>query len=550
MSKIKFYINFLSQPKFLICYFFILFILLLARNPYSDRTLIPNLEPYPDSMHYVVPARSFIKSGVFKITREGRQLTQSVPPLYSISIMPFYLINFDARTFYFANIVLSLVSLCLFYLILKKITNNRFVIGLILFLYVTNYYLYWYPQWAMAENLILPIFMVSIYLLLLPITKKHMIYAALVPACVYATKYAYLPFSVLYFFVYIFKMYTSNLKSKSFTLIKFIFWSSFFALFSLGFQYFFQGVNPLARYIDVLIGIFSFGKPLSGTDVETTTPLRGWFSDIFFRKNFPLYLKGFMGQRVRFLWDYTPILEKYLTIMSWLGLTIAVNIKKLRFLAISLIIFVIPYILVISTFSTFDMRYIYYAGPLLLIGFAMFLIFISQKFSKKKYVYFILIVAVLSGYYLYKNAIRIKNQIVLNLKYAETPWYYNSVLELNKYFTEDKIVNGEKPIVISPMPPYYIDFFSNGNYRLLPLSKVQEFRLNKEEAWGPGDYSDLHALYKSYLDEGKVLYLSTYGLGVEEILHRDFNDIQDNFKLTLVWDSCYSQCKIYKVDEK
>jgi hypothetical protein len=145
------------------------------------------------------------------------------------------------------------------------------------------------------------------------------------------------------------------------------------------------------------------------------------------------------------------------------------------------------------------------------------------------------------------NAIRIKNQIVLNLKYAETPWTYISVLRLNDFFTSDKVGN-TKPVVVSSLPPYYIDYFSNGNYNLLPLSPAQEFRAQRNLVWGPGDYSDLHGLYETYLREGRSLFVATYGFGNEAYLHLAFDNLNKDFLLTEVDNGCYELCKIYKVD--
>ena len=153
----------------------------------------------------------------------------------------------------------------------------------------------------------------------------------------------------------------------------------------------------------------------------------------------------------------------------------------------------------------------------------------------------------MSGLYLTKNVIRIKSQIVINAKYAETPWYYISVLKLNAYFDEKK---GIKPVVISPMPPYYIDFYSNGNYELLPLSTGQEFRSRMDLAWGEHDYSDLHKLYTNYLKNGRELYVSTYGLGNEAYLHTAYEALSEKFKTTEVYVDCYKLCNLYKVELK
>lgn len=97
-------------------------------------------------------------------------------------------------------------------------------------------------------------------------------------------------------------------------------------------------------------------------------------------------------------------------------------------------------------------------------------------------------------------------------------------------------------------PPFYIDFYSNGNYDLLSLSPEQEFRKNRELIWGPGNYSNLHTLYRDYLKKGRELYVATYGLGNESYLHNAFNKLLEDFNLEEVSDGCYGQCKIYKIE--
>lgn len=542
-------------------YFFlgvlIIFAILLARNPFGTRTLIPNMEPYPDTFHYIVPARSLASGGPFMITREGRTINPSVPPLYSLVLIPFYLVNKDPRMFYFANVLLSIISLYLLYLILKKVTDDIWIIGITLFVFVTNFFMYWFPQWAMAENLILPIFLLSIYLLLLPINKITFIAASLIPFLAYGTKYAYLPFSIAFFILYVLKIFLERKTKKIVVWVNvkgavfFIFLNALFFSGIVVYQSVMQGFNPVQKYIDILAGtagvIGSSGVSAGGTAVG----LGGWFSNAFFAKNFPAYIQGFTGEPTRFLWDFTPILPRFLIILSWLGLFVGVLKKNLRFLALSLLFLLLFHLVLISAFGTLDMRYIYHAVPTFILGFALLLIYLKEIFAKKKlYMVFVAAIFVIGGFYVLGSFQSLKLQVVLNLKYSETPWYYISVLKLNDYFTKDKIQSDKKPVVISPMPPYYIDYFSNGNYNLLPLDENQEFRLTKIAAWGPNDYSDLHALYKKYISGGYILYVSTYGLGNEFYLHQSFDGLYKDFNLIEVQDGCYTQCKIYKLELK
>src|SRR5258708_7892725 len=182
----------------------LLFGLLLLRNPYSDRTLIPNLEPYPDSIHYISPALGLLRGQGLNINREGRKLLPGVPPLYSLVLVPGFILNQDVRTFYIVNIVLAFVAFFFFYLIVAKITSNKFFLFLLMCLYATNYTLYWFPELAMAENLILPLILVALYLLVSPVTSRKAFLAGAIAFSFFPTKFASLPLCFAFPFFYFF----------------------------------------------------------------------------------------------------------------------------------------------------------------------------------------------------------------------------------------------------------------------------------------------------------------------------------------------------------
>ncbi len=540
----------ISKPNIFFLLSLITFIVLLWRNPFSTRTLIPNLEPYPDTFHYLVPPLNLLEDGRFVIARQGLEgIIPSVPPLYSIVLFPFLALNQDPRMFYFANILLSIFSLVVFYKILTKLNFNKWIVGLTIFLFSTNFFLYWYPQWAMAENLILPLFLSAVYLVISDVNYRNIILSALVPVSFFATKYAYLPVTLVYGIVYLTKVLFKNTKKKQYyskNAIRFIILTLIFAIPAFVYANFTIKLNPLDSLLTLIKGVFPgfFYSEMSPGSGESA-----WFSLEYFQINFPIYLDSFIGGNVRFLWDFTPVLPIYVSMPGLIGLIIGFTKKKYRLLSVALTIMLLSQLIFISSFYAVDLRYLYHQIPSLLLGFGLFLHFLYEytKDKKRKYVFYLLI-GILSVIYLFSNLQRLRYQAVLNLRYAETPWYYLSVLELNKFF--DQIEESDKkPVVISPMIPFYIDFYSNGKYDLLPLSPHQEFRRNREKIWGPGDYSDLHVLYEKYLINGRELYVSTYGLGNESYLHESFNELKQSFKLTEVKSACHDMCKIYKIEE-
>lgn len=532
---------------FLIC--LILFCILLFKDVFSARTLIPNMEPFPDSIHYVNATRSLLNGDGLFIVREGRALATSVPPLYSFFLAPAYIINSDPRMFYFINVLLALASYFIFYRLLIMLVNNSIIRNFILFLYITNYYLYWFPNLAMAENLILFLFLSFLMLLLSKASWTNVFLAGILTFSFYSTKYASVTLTACALFAYFIKLFllwrNKKFKIKGF----FLFFGSAslaFLAFSLS-EYITKNVIPLSFLI-------TFGSNFSDQSSQGSKQISEaprWFSFIYAKVNISHYLNVITGGSERFLWDFSPMAPRFVAIGGLLGLIFGVFMKRFLLINITLLMMLVSSILFMSTFYSVDMRYIYQTIPTLLLGFGIFMQIVIDKIQKPWFrTLFYIGLTFLAIFYFSTNALRIKNQIMLNIKHGETPWYYVTVQELNKYFTPDKILMGKKPIVISPMPAYYIDFFSNGNYNLLPLSPQQEFRNFKETVYGPNDYSDLIKLYKKYLENGWNVYVTNYGLGNEKYLHDDFDIIKQIFKLTEVSNECFNACNIYRIDFK
>ncbi|MFA5933020.1 MAG: hypothetical protein WCV81_01990 [Microgenomates group bacterium] len=540
--------KFLKAHTFFLFFFFI-FCLLLFKDVFSARTLISNMEPFPDSIHYVNAVRSLLSGDGLFIVREGRALATSVPPLYSFFLAPAYILNNDPRMFYFINVLLALASYFIFYRLLIILVNNSIIRNFILFLYITNYYLYWFPNLAMAENLILFLFVSFLMLLLSKASRFNIFMAGLLAISFYATKYASVPLTacalLAYFIKLIYLWRNGKLKIKGFLLF---FSSSFIAFmaFSLS-EYITKNVIPFSFLI-------TFGSNFSSQtsqSAEQVSAAPRWFSLVYAKENISHYLNVITGGSERFLWDFSPMAPRFVAISGLLGLILGILTKTHRLISITLLIMLVSSVLFMSTFYSVDMRYIYQTIPTLLLGFGIFMQIIVNRIKKPQLkILFYIGLAFLIIFYFSLNALRIKNQIMLNIKHSETPWYYMTVQELNKYFTSDKILVGKKPIVISPIPPYYIDFFSNGNYTLMPLSPQQEFRNSKETVYGPNDYSDLIKLYQTYIKNGYGVYVNKYGIGNESYLNEDFQNIVSRFKLIEVASGCFDACNIYKVELK
>ncbi|HAU99209.1 MAG TPA: hypothetical protein DCW55_03185 [Candidatus Pacebacteria bacterium] len=517
---------------------FLLLSLLLFRNPFSVRTLIPNFEPYPDSLHYITSARCFLAGQGFSLCREGRQLETSVPPLYAMSLIPFFLIRNDPRMFYFANVLFTLISVGLFFVILRRLKIHRIIQFATVFFYVTHQYVYWFPTLAMAENLLIPTMLLVVYLFLAPLSKKNAIFSAFAMIALYEIKYVTFPLVGLFGALYGLRIL---LEQKGRDRIKIF--GLFVCFFVIIFMLFDQGKSIRA--------IFEIAKSSQFVQSVESTSGSGYFSTAYIPKHFPLYLRSIFGkQGLALLWRAEPFIYAPLGFMIFAGLVLALFKKEHRRASIYILGAVFSQVLFLSSFYAPDSRYILQLLPVLYIGLAIgFQVMWENQHRMVRYCGYALLSLVLV-WYLISSATRLRFAIALNLKYAETPWYYLSVQKLNEVIDPIAKKSEKQPVVISALVPYFVDFYSSKSYRLLPLSPHQEFPYAKTEVWGDRDYSDFKQMYQAELDAGVPVYVSNYGLGNVPQLHQSFQELNSWFLLTKIADGCYDLCNVYQVTEK
>ncbi|MDA1080024.1 MAG: hypothetical protein O2840_05040, partial [bacterium] len=456
----------------------------------------------------------------------------------------FFLINNDARMFYFGNVLLSLASLILFYLLLRHFVKQKSIQFLTLLLYISNYFTYWYPTLAMAENLLIPIFLLCLYLLTQSVSRKRAAIFFFVTFCLFGAKYSAAPIVLIFYLLYGIKLYQQRKTLQH--LPKFLtglFLAAVFGfLISGGNELIFKGINLIENILfKEKLGLATTGESSAA-----------WISTVFFKKNLPVYLQALTGGSIYTLWVKSSFLPQVIGIVAAISLVATSVRSKYQFFSRSVLLLLGIQVGFLSLFYSFESRYILYAIPVLFLAFAIALqetIFFVQKHVAKnhKSLVPITLVAVLGLIFLGTNALRLKNQVMLNLRHAETPWWYLSVLELNKYF---ETASEPRPIVITAISPYLVDYFSNQNIELLPLANQQDFNRDprdQEAAWGKNDYSNLISLYKQKLAENGEVFVINYGLGHEADKIAAFQAIQDSFSLELVQSGCYELCNLYRL---
>ncbi|MBP9699706.1 hypothetical protein KBD71_00310 [Candidatus Woesebacteria bacterium] len=519
------------------------FTLLLARNPFSERTLIANFEPYPDSFHYILPARNLLMGKGFSMDRLGK-IVPGVPPFYSLVFVPFFAILNDPRMVYVANVLLSLLSLVIFYALVRKFFSAGILQLFLCLLFVTHPILVWYPTLAMAENLQLLLTLLGLYMLCTrPTSKKYFLGGALTISY-YATKFASIPVSAVYGLVFFAKSIVHSIQEKSWKpVVLFIAGALVCLTLYLSMEYSIRQTTELHMIANVL-----FPKPaqISGTAGDApAVPDQTFFSVVYVKDHAPQYLRWLTGESLPLLWKQEVLLPRYLAVLSLVGIGIGFFDKKYRLFSLTAVGMYVATIGFMSMFYVVDARYFYHAIPVALLGVGIAGTKLYEL-AKSRSLWVGIGIAGLLLFYLMTNFSRLKFQLSLNLKYAESPWYYVSVRKVDAYLSTQQFE--KEPVVISPVPPFLFDFYAKSPMIMLPLHKEQEFRNARTQTWGEHDYTNLTAVYTKYLNQGYPVYLSTYGLGNEGFLHQARAQMEKDFRLTLVMDECFSLCKVYKVE--
>lgn len=547
MTKIK-WKNKLSQlkkhqlfKKWPLFFSIIVLALLLFRNPFSTRTLIPNLEPWPDTFHYLSPARCLAEGrGFFMCLPNQIGRKQNVPPVYSLLLTPILVINNDVRWFYLLNVLLSLSSLTLLYLIIKKITNNQFINALALFIYTTTYVTYWLPSLVMAENLLVPIFLGLIYLLLVKPSLKPSLLAGTLAASAYGTKYAALGLTAGYAPLYLFKVFIEKRKKWLKLGTAFIFSLSLLYLAFGGWQ----TVQTVLRFFKPIVHQAGLTDGIS-TAEQTHT----WYSspeNII--PSLKFYSKFILGEPLRILWDVRVLLPKFISLLAIAGLISGVFFKRHRFLSLSLIWLGIIQLIPVLPFYATDGRYAITLFPTLILGLAIVLAIFDEFITKKiklGHLITLALVFILGGIYLYPKLALLKKQLAVNLKYAETPWIYLTTQEMNSYFASHEFE--QTPYLITLTSPYYLDYFGNHTYQTLPLGKWQDFRKESDLVWGVPRDVELIEIYQQKLSAGHPVFVTNYGTNAAAHFEHDYDIIFDTFDLELIQEGCYQQCNLYQL---
>lgn len=527
----------------------IILLLLLIRNPFSASSEIANLEPFPDTLFYLSASRNILAGKGFVLSRFDQPLVPVVPILYPLSLLPIFALFSDPRSFYFTNVLLTVIGAGLFYKIISVFTGKKWIRYLTLLLYVTNPILTWYPTLAMAENLVIPLVLTGIYLLLRPASSVRMSLFAFVTVALYATKYACAPLSLILFIAYLVKIsqFTPAPRKPRYFFLLISTSALYFLVFSLDLVLKHQ---PFSLYalVPFLHPLNLFSQNLSQANLISGIDGVNIFSFKYSAVNITHYIKGFLGFPVELLKAPLVIFPRYVGPIALLALLVTPLYPAFKAISTFLLLMFIGSLVFISTFYLTEFRYLYYLIPVFYLSLALLLTLVDHYLAARSHfqVRTILITLCFASFSL-QSIPWIFTSLQDNFRPSFTPLNYVAATTFNDFFTSAQFQSAPQPVLLTVLPPYYLDFFSRPNYLILPLSSLLYLTPDPAKIYGPADYSSLIELYQSFLDSGHRVFLSPYTDQYQAQYVSDLRLISSRFNLQPLQHGCSGACDLYEL---
>ncbi len=487
-----------------------------------------NLEPYPDGLLYSLSARNLVVANTLALTYKQSVISYWVPPLYSCVLSTGYLVNSSPQTFYLVNIFLLLATVCTISWIVLYTTNSKLLLLFAIILYLSHAYVLWLPTIPMSENLCLFLFAVLIALLLKKgeIGYKVFFTLLLISLALVATKYSAFPLAAAAVAIVLIRL----ISNKSYKLL-----AVFFFILIGGIAYITISNNEILLLFNysILTNILVGNSP--------------YFSLELFNINSVSYLQALFTTRAHFLWQTTPLtsIPMGVAFLILLYKYFLSHDKYNIYQALVLLAQFISQFALVIFFYTVDSRYIIFTIILFTIGSSLLLHEIIRKTS----VYiatlifcFVLIVQISTQTKLYKEIFS------ANILGRSAAWQYEAIKHFNSFTKEHPNQDASPVIFITALPPFLVDAYQDGTYRVVPLSQHQEFIAKGQTVWGSDvNYENLIDGYIDWIRAGKKVYISNSYITHQQSVISDYEYYKTVFTFELVSSGCMDACNIYQI---
>jgi hypothetical protein len=505
-----------------------LYIGLTFTSPFSDHHVLLNLEPYPDGIFYLNAAKNIAIHGQFIVRYQAFTFHPIITPLYAYTLAVGFLFTSNPGVFYVINVVLGAVSVLMLALTIRMITPKNHILFLGILIYFSHLMLLWLPSLPMAENLVLMLFMSSLYSYFRYAKTGRwwdlVITIVLICSLVFSKYTLAGPAAVLALALLMKIRSHRSLIQFGWSLALFILAAGVFMVSQLE-----AGFNPL---------FLIWTLPSQPTTTQVAPVEEVFYSVKFVAPNMIQYarsLVGFLPDPGRFLWLYHPLTTGGLVGVFLVGLSwIAWKGKQGSFLFLLLFLSQFPILLI---FYVVDQRYIILTAPLLALGLSYL---VAQSKPKAKNI--LVMVISISLLLQFMTQLPIFRMLVAhNWLQRSVAWQYEAVKVFNTHLPSDSYL-------VTVLPPLFVDLYSTQQYSLLPLSPKQEFLDKKQYMWGDQvKYENLVTTYQELLEQGKSVYVTNAYLSSQHEFQAEYQNVFNVFETKEVASGCFETCNLYQL---
>lgn len=506
---------------FLICLG--VYLLLTVPSLFSSKHVLFNLEPYPDGLLYILPTQHLAQGKGFVYATEPF-LKAWVPPLYSVILVPLFLFGTHPELFYLTNFLLGLGTLLLVYKTVVHLRMSRWWAVFAMVLLVTQGYFLWIASVPMAENLTIFLTVFSIFWLTHPkLNKEGVSWSVSSAAGLVLTKYVNVIPAVVVGAVTLWRV----LSTRKWSLLwRMVLVGLFCAMVFGVFQFWWLEKNPLAVF-----------TPQQET--KSATQLIAFSSD-YLGRNLVFYGNIFLGKTSQVLWETFPVFSPLWTLILLLPFWKRTLFSKRWKMFGTLAAFTASQFIIPLFFYVADARYIFAVLPLLTIWVTIILGTLYQQKNTRNVV--ILTMLLLLSTQLFVQKALFRELLANNLLHRSVAWQYESVNHFNAFFATHP-----NAVIGTFLPPGFVELYQRSSFRVLPLSKSQEFMNISQRPWGALDYEDLTANLTTALSQGKFVYVSNAYISSQHQFSADWQQLNMQFQLKKVSEGCLNTCDIYEV---
>lgn len=504
------------------------YLLLAGKNPFKPTNLIANLEPYPDTLYYSVPAWNLTRGVGYKMAALGGEIKLAVPSIYGLTMLPFFYVFGDIRSFYFANILLGLTTI--YYSVLAwrellKGIKQRWLgqvgAGLVL---ISCFYFYNQPSLLMAENATLTLVAITVYLMVSQVSTGRKIGIYLVGILFWLVKFSNISLGIGVYVIYLAKI-GRELGTKE--AMKFLLWP---ILAGMMFLVFLWKVDMVERSLGLLAD-------------------RHDFSISYFWRNLKFYTEALLGKNYLYLWYRYRMVDQLTAMVAGVGAVVAVLRKDTRMMGIYLLGLVASLLVFMNIFYSTDMRYVFSLWPIVV---TFWLVAVKELFHISPKWGVVGLVALLAVNFLSRNnlessdvkMVALKKQVGLNWRHAEVPWNYLAIRRFDEFFGK----RSGDDYMATLLNPFLVAVYGGGNYHYLPLSEYQEFSGDVKNIMPFFYQGNLVDFMAQKLKEGKNVFCSDYYINNNLSYYGEsIQKIKEKFRVEKVADGCEGSCNIYQL---